>query len=338
MALVSVIIPVHDSERYLKQCLDSVTAQSFTDLRIIVVDDGSTDASIKIMRRYAAADSRFLLLSTPGEGAQGVSVARNTGLEAVTGEYFCFVDSDDILHPQAIESLVGMLTQYPQAEMALCSHRNFKKSEPKLSTYYHKLSTYCGHEAALAMLHQTGKPYLHHSPWGKLFRASLRSRMHFPEGKIYEDLAVIPTLTATLKQIIGTDRELYYYRLREDSLISAFHPRRLQVLEIALSLRHPHSSTHLLTPSSTQFRRAAEDRLFAGAFNIYLLTLGKPGYEIWNRRCRRILRLLHFRVLTTPSCRLRNRLGALIVLFPGLPILSRLLLTFPSIHRRTLSR
>src|SRR3954449_5241960 len=106
MPRVSVVVPIYNVEPYLGDCLDSLAAQTFRDLEIVMVDDGSTDRSGEIARDYGARDPRFRLVERPNGG---LSAARNTGIDAARGEFLAFVDSDDVVAPTAYERLVAAL-------------------------------------------------------------------------------------------------------------------------------------------------------------------------------------------------------------------------------------
>ena len=106
--LVSVIIPVYNMERYLERCLDSVLNNTYRNLEVICIDDGSKDSSLEILRRYEAADPRIVVITKENGG---VSSARNAGLDRMTGEYVTFIDSDDFVHPQYIEIMVYAITK-----------------------------------------------------------------------------------------------------------------------------------------------------------------------------------------------------------------------------------
>src|SRR3954470_10398453 len=106
MPRVSVVVPIYNVEPYLRHCLDSLAAQTFTDLEVVMVDDGSTDRSAEIARAYSARDPRFRLVRQPN---RGLSAARNTGIDATGGEFLAFVDSDDVVAPTAYEQLVDAL-------------------------------------------------------------------------------------------------------------------------------------------------------------------------------------------------------------------------------------
>src|SRR4051812_36101890 len=108
MARLSVVVPIYNVEDYLKPCLDSIAAQTFTDLEVVMVNDGATDSSPTIAEAYAARDPRFKLVNRPNGG---LSAARNTGVEHATGELLAFVDSDDLLTPDAYKLMVGSLDE-----------------------------------------------------------------------------------------------------------------------------------------------------------------------------------------------------------------------------------
>ena len=114
MVKISVVIPVYNVEKYLEQCLDSVIAQSFEDIEVICVNDGSTDSSLEILKRYADNDSRIKIISQKNKGA---GAARNVGIENAAGEYVYFMDSDDYLNADAFERLNDFLDDKPDFVM-----------------------------------------------------------------------------------------------------------------------------------------------------------------------------------------------------------------------------
>ncbi len=118
MKKISVIIPMYCAESYIRQCIQSVMSQTYPDLEILVIDDGSTDAGPSICKRLADADSRIKLLRQEN---QGVSAARNTGLDGASGEYVFFLDSDDAIHPRLLEEMEGEAERYG-AQLAFCGY------------------------------------------------------------------------------------------------------------------------------------------------------------------------------------------------------------------------
>jgi len=117
---ISIIIPIYNSEKYLSRCLETVINQTYSKLEIILVNDGSRDKSLDICKHYQSKDSRIIIIDKINEG---VSVARNTGIEAATGKYIGFVDADDWIEPSMYESMLNNIEQY-KCNIAFC---NFTK-------------------------------------------------------------------------------------------------------------------------------------------------------------------------------------------------------------------
>ena len=122
--LISVIVPVFNTEEYLNRCLDSIINSTYKELEIICVDDGSTDCSAEILEQYASIDNRITIIH---QDNQGVSVARNKGLESAVGEYVCFIDSDDWIHEQFFTYLHRAITENV-ADIALCDFKRCDES------------------------------------------------------------------------------------------------------------------------------------------------------------------------------------------------------------------
>ncbi len=131
---ISLIIPVYNVERYLSNCLNSVLSQTFADFEVICVNDGSTDSSGDILKNYQSKDKRVFVLS---QNNQGLSVARNNGIELSKGKYVYFLDSDDVLHPQALECLHYLITTY-QADIAVGGVSSVKDSPENMKLYDYK--------------------------------------------------------------------------------------------------------------------------------------------------------------------------------------------------------
>lgn len=158
MAAVSVVIPVHNSERYLRECLDSVVAQSVTDLEIICVDDGSTDDSPAILREYAARDERMTVIT---QDNLGVATARNAGLDRAAGEYVLFLDSDDWFDPTMIEELRDRSVE-DDAQVSMCRIRYYYADRDTFTEAYWSLQT---------DLFPDHKPFSHRDMEGNIFLA-----------------------------------------------------------------------------------------------------------------------------------------------------------------------
>ena len=127
--LISVLVPAYNAEAFLEQCLESIVAQTYRHLEIIVVDDGSTDSSGAISDRWAERDDRIRVIHQPNGGH---SAARNTALDAMTGELVMMVDSDDVIHPEFTATLLGLMQEH-EADIAVTGYTAFFGSEPDFS-------------------------------------------------------------------------------------------------------------------------------------------------------------------------------------------------------------
>lgn len=212
--LISVIIPVYKVEKYLEKCLDSVIAQTYRNLEILVVDDGSPDGSPAICDRYAAKDSRIKVFHIENGG---VSAARNYALDRAKGEYIAFVDSDDFIEPDMIEKLYDRL-QRTGCKAAVCGR--YIEADGKTST---------GNVSAGEEIYDT-KAYLKgyyelrlgFVCWDKLYRAEVWDGIRFPQGHYYEDLWLGPQILEACGRIAAVPEALYHYVLRGGSTIHSF--------------------------------------------------------------------------------------------------------------------
>lgn len=206
MAMISLIIPIYNSEQYLEQCLDSIQNQTFSDFETILVNDGSTDGSEGICQRYAAGDSRFRLISIPNRGAAG---ARNVGLEASVGEYIAFTDSDDWLEPDYLSYLYSGLNQ-THADIFFCDFFINGQAEHEW-----KETQFSGRQAVCELV--TGG-CCNRIP-NKLYRRSVVSGTQFPLGRnLCEDAAWTPLVLEKANIVARGAEAKYHIRLTENSI------------------------------------------------------------------------------------------------------------------------
>ena len=219
MVKISVIIPVYNSEKYLKECLDSVLNQSFNDFEVICINDGSTDSSLKILNDYQSKDSRIKIISKENNGAAS---ARNIGIKESQGEYVYFMDSDDILELTALEELYD-LAETKNLDLIIFKLINFDDGTvEKYETAYYEM-------AFLKEL--VGQRIFNYndigenlfkiavSPPGKFFKNDLISNIKFPEGYIFEDNAFFTEAILNAKSVYFYDKHLYNRRVRSDSVM-----------------------------------------------------------------------------------------------------------------------
>jgi CDP-glycerol glycerophosphotransferase len=207
---VSVVVPVFDVERYLEECLDSIAHQSFGDLEVIMVDDGSTDDSASIARRYAERDRRFRLVSQPNGG---LSKARNTGADLARGEFLCFVDSDDKLAPDFCELLLGALDR-TGSDFATGNVLRFNSEGTRQAPFVAR--TFRRTRLATNVTRFRGLLVDRIVP-NKMWRRSFwdEHAFRFPEGVVHEDVPVVVPAQFLARSVDVIADHVYLYRERE---------------------------------------------------------------------------------------------------------------------------
>ncbi len=217
MPQISVIVPVYKVEQYLPACVESILAQSFSDLELILVDDGSPDNCGALCDAYAARDPRIRVIHQPNGG---LSAARNSGMEIAQGKYMTFIDSDDYVAPDYLELLYRNVEQ-SGAELAVCRTRVFEDGQnpaaaPSAAEADSKVLT--GREAVILLYR--GDDAVPVNAWGKLYRRELIADLRFPVGKLHEDQAFVPVACWRAKAVAAVNARAYYYRDRPESITS----------------------------------------------------------------------------------------------------------------------
>jgi len=209
--LVSIIIPVYNTEDYLKQCLDSLVNQSLENIEIICINDGSTDNSLNILQDYAAKDSRIKIIDKKNEGQ---SVARNMGFKEASGEYIAFVDSDDYIDLDAYEKLYEFAQKHDN-DMTLCDVERFN-SIKTWRAKLHRVSIPAEEVISTNILERPALVY-DTGPWNKLIKKSFWDDhgFSFLDGRLYEDLLISSELHCAAKSVGIYPYIKYYWRSRE---------------------------------------------------------------------------------------------------------------------------
>ena len=222
--LFSIIIPVYNVERYLRACLDSVIAQTFTDWEAVCINDGSTDGSDAILEEFTARDGRIKTITQP---KRGLSAARNAGLDAAKGSFILFLDSDDWLEPSALEVLSGNLKE---ADMICFSGRRFFESEGRFlpSDQFVRKHYFSG-------MDYYNDNALQHRDFAfvcvvlRLYRRSflVDNNLRFKEGILHEDDLFTPKVCFFAQGVSVIDECLYNYRVRANSITTTRSLKRV---------------------------------------------------------------------------------------------------------------
>ena len=207
--MISVIIPVYNVEKYISQCLDSVCNQTYSDLEIVLVDDGSTDDSGEICDKYACQDKRIHVIHQENSGA---AAAKNAGLQVASGEYISFVDSDDFLEPNAYRYMIQVM-QTQGADIVQCSYRDVFKDHTK----EHVLKNMTLNQIDfLALFTEDWTCAL---LWDKLYKRSLFEGVSFETGHKIDDEYFTYRGIMNAKKIVRDSQIVYNYRKRASSVM-----------------------------------------------------------------------------------------------------------------------
>ena len=235
---ITVIVPVYNIENYLNKCLDSILKQTYQNLEIIVVNDGSTDNSGEICQEYAQKDSRIIYIEKENGGQ---SEARNMGLDRMTGSYVTFVDSDDWVELDYVENLYKKITEY-QADIAVGNYYSFNEAEGMY--YFHIFGDSCYEKvydnvSIFENLYESQemKSFALISVWGKLYKADLLKHLRFDIGKLGEDGYLNQKIYLLAEKTIYLNKGLYAYRQREGSSSRIWTEKWMHALVDAMSER-----------------------------------------------------------------------------------------------------
>ena len=217
--LISIIIPCFNAEKTLENCLQSVVQQSYANLEIIIIDDGSTDETSLIYNKFQSNDERILVLKQQNSG---VSKARNTGVKAATGDYICFVDSDDWAELNYCSELYSLLVgENADISIVEASYED-ENGNVLCSKPISDEKIFDGNRALVLLLEDQE---IQSHPWGKLFKADLLKNVHFPENlKCFEDYSTLFKIFNKAVKVIKSNEKLYHYIQREDSLSHNLSP------------------------------------------------------------------------------------------------------------------
>lgn len=319
--LVSVVIPVYNVIDDLVDALDSIVKQTFTNLDIVIVDDGSTDRSEQIVDEYAAKDSRIRVIH---QSNMGLAAARNRGIAEARGDFLVFMDSDDLVGPLYVEHLLTCSMKY-DADIAITGVVAFedgigaKEKIERCLLVQRPDGTERGISRVSAMetmLYQKG---IEPSAYAKIYKSSLFAGVRYPNGKLYEDIGTTATLFDLSSTIVQSSYVDYFYRLRPDSIQQASYSHRNMDLIDALD-----GISVLVSQAYPSVEPALRSKYLSAAFNVLMKMTDEDFKKYPEDRTRlwKIIKLTRMKVLVDGHARLRARLSALLS-FLGFSLVNR---------------
>lgn len=222
--LISVVVPVYNVEQYVDKCINSIINQTYRNIEVIIVDDGSTDGSSFICEKYSKEDSRIEIIHKDNGG---LSDARNRGIEISKGKYITFIDSDDYVDTDYIEVLYNAIKKY-EADMSISTH---KILFPNKTVNKYPFEEYISTKEDILdkLLYDEG---IDTSVWGKLYKISLFKDIRFPRGRLFEDAATTYKLIDKSNRIAVYSKPTYNYVIRENSISNVgFSEKKLDLIK-----------------------------------------------------------------------------------------------------------
>ena len=300
--LISIIVPVYNVAAYLCRCVDSLLGQSYQNVELLLVDDGSADESRAICDEYAVRDARVKVIHKKNGG---LSDARNAGLDVAKGAYLSFVDGDDWVSPYYIENLYCALEQAGADFSASCFEEVFE-NQPVQSVPANQLEqfeTLSREECLRRILYQDGMEVT--TPT-KLYKRELFENVRYPVGKLYEDIPVAYEIVKRACKAAHIANRDYYYFQRSSSIQNmAFNPRKLD------SVRHCYAMMENVKRDFPQLSRAAECRYLSNVCNI-LFQIRDTEHEKIKKALWQEVKKYRKNVLLDPQARKKARLAAML--------------------------
>ena len=242
--LISVIVPVYNVKAYLERCVNSILKQSYENLEVILVDDGSTDDSKNICDSFAASDGRVRVIH---QSNKGVATARNTGINNSNGEFICFVDSDDYIHPDFVRFLYTKLIEN-DCDICMCNHLVTDEWNYSINVNWDTPIDVYSRDQIFDMFYTN----MHGSIimlWNKMIRRECIADIKFDDGYIHEDEGTTFKFLYNAKKIAFSSEVLYFYYSRDESITGVpYDGKRLDILkayENRLSFYKEHSEKKL---------------------------------------------------------------------------------------------
>jgi glycosyltransferase involved in cell wall biosynthesis len=295
---ISIIVPIYKVEQYIHKCIESIIHQTYANLEIILVDDGSPDNCGEICDEYAQKDFRIKVIHKENGG---LSDARNVAIDMAKGEYITFIDSDDFVTEDYIETLIDLVENY-NVEISI-SQVQFCREDKDMIMHQKAIKAVVVNNliGIERLLYQRGFETF---ACGKLYKKSLFDEIRYPKGMIFEDILVTYQLIGKAKSIAITNKKTYYYLQRKDSILGdGYYNKKMDILQIFEMMHKDFIENY------PQLLLALKCRMISNLFSVLLLMPKGHQHEIlfWNR-----IKLYRWEVLFDKKGRLKTRIACLI--------------------------
>lgn len=231
---VSIVVPIYNVEKYINRCINSIVNQTYTNLQIILVDDGSLDNCGKIADEYAKKDSRIDVIHKKNGG---LSDARNFGVKKITGDFTLFVDSDDWLDKNMVETMVSTINEFNADVVQVAFYYTYKDHLLYDDRFYKEDSEPVIYNNNELMKELVINNKVKNFAWGKLYKSSLIKDIPFKKGVLFEDVFWAHNVMKNVNKYVIIHKPLCYYLQREDSIVSNYSIKNLDILK-GLKERH----------------------------------------------------------------------------------------------------
>ena len=307
MDKVSIIVPVYNVETYLSYCVDSLRQQTYKNIEIILVDDGSTDSSGEICDQYAREDDRIKVLHIENGG---LSNARNTGVKESSTDWIVFIDSDDYYDHRAIEYLVELRDKYRVDLVAtpVIEVRNYENSD-FLGDFREKYSGKLDRRTALEQMFYGN--YVGTHSGGKLYKKEILLRFPYPNGMLYEDLSLAYEHIASCENIAVSALNLYKYYRRPGSIVNSKYSDRL--LDFYKAMEWNRSYIERDYPNDKEMRRALNVRYVFNGLHVVHAMLSSGMYSDVNKIRKEYIRYFND-IIPNPNITGKNKVKYLMLL------------------------
>ena len=309
--LISVIIPIYNVEPYMQKCVDSVLSQTYKNIEIILVDDGSTDSCGEICDLYADKDKRITVIHKENGG---LSDARNAGIERIKGKYVTFIDSDDWVEPNYVECLYRLISEN-NADVSVCDFYYIDKDKRVYNSPAKDGNVFIwNRETALKMLLTSNKMVT--SAWGKLYKSKYfkEGGIRYPKGKLYEDIPVTYEILLEANKIIFGNYVLYYYFIRPQSISNmAFSSKTMHAVE------HLESVIPKILQQFPKLKQECDIALFCMNFSILLELDGRKENAEYENKIKYAVKKYRRTVVMSKYSTMKWRIKAL-TSYLGLPL------------------